>query len=161
MADCREMLLKRIWEYQDEAYDLMEEYDSLPHRYGEMILYQAEAYIVNWIGRIPDITITQLAEQLKKTPSACSQIVRKLVDKGLVIQERNPQNKRLYNLRLTEAGETVYREHIAFNEYCQRITFDMLAGFTEEELEIYLKIQNQINQAYQGDIARSKEHYGE
>lgn len=161
MAECREMLLKRIWEYQDEAYDLMEEYDSLPHRYGETVLYQAEAYIVNWIGRIPDITITQLAEQLKKTPSACSQIVRKLVDKGLVIQERNPQNKRLYNLRLTEDGETVYREHIAFNEYCQSITFDMLAGFTEEELEIYLKIQNQINQAYQGDIARSKEHYGE
>lgn len=161
MVECRETLLKRIWDSQDEAYDLMEEYDSLPHYYGKMVLYQAEAYIVNWIGRIPNITTTQLAEQLNKTPSACSQIVRKLVDKGLVVQERNKQNKRVYNLLLTEEGEKVYQEHIAFNEYCQGITFDMLAEFTAEELETYLKIQKRINQAYQGDIARSKAHYGE
>ena len=154
-------VLNKIWESQDEAYELMEEYDSLPHYYGEIVLYQAEAYIVNWIGKIPDITITELAERLKKTPSACSQIVRKLIDKGLVTQERNLQNKRIYNLRLTEEGETAYREHIAFNEYCQGITFEMLAQFQDHELETYLKVQKCINQAYKGDIQRSKARFGE
>ena len=161
METVREKLLNAIWDAQDEAFDLMQEYDSLPHHYGEYVLYQAEAYIVNWIGRSPDITITELAEHLKKTPSACSQIVRKLVDKGLVIQERNLQNKRIYNLRLTEEGQMAYRDHVAFNEHCQEITFDMLAEFRDQELETYLKVQKCINQAYMGDVARSKAHYGD
>lgn len=161
MDNTRSELLKKLWEAQDEAYDLMSEYDSLPHHYGEMTLYQAEAYIVGWIGRIPDITTSELAERLKKTPSACSQIIRKLIDKGLVAQTRNPQNKRLYNLRLTEMGEQVHRDHIVFNEYCQNITFDMLQEFSEEELATHIRVQERINQAYQGDVVRSRERYGE
>lgn len=161
MDDTRSELLKKLWAAQDEAYDLMAEYDSLPHHYGEMILYQAEAYIVSWIGRMPDITTSELAERLKKTPSACSQIIRKLVDKGLVTQTRNPKNKRLYNLRLTEMGEQVHRDHITFNEYCQDITFKMLQEFSEEELATHVRVQERINQAYRGDIARSRDRYGE
>ncbi len=161
MDNTRGELLKRLWEAQDEAYDLMSEYDSLPHHYSEMVLYQAEAYIVGWIGRIPDITTSELAERLKKTPSACSQIIRKLIDKGMVTQTRNPRNKRLYNLRLTELGERVHRDHIAFNEYCQGITFEMLQEFSDEELAAHIKVQERINQAYQSDIARSRQRYGE
>ena len=155
----REEILDFIWKSQDEAYDLMAEYDSLPHLYGKEVLYQAEAYIVNWIGRKPDITITELAEILRKTASACSQIVKKLVDKGLVVQTRNQQNKRQYNLRLTSEGEDVYQGHIAFNGYCQTIMLGMLEEFSNEELETYLRIQRRINDAYQGDVDRSKEQF--
>ena len=157
--DTREELLAQIWDAQDEAYDLMAEYDSLPHHYGADVLYQAEAYIVNRIGQTLDITITELAEVLKKTPSACSQIVRKLVDKGFVMQTRNAQNKRIYNLRLTADGERVYQDHISFNKNCQRITFDMLAEFRDEELETCLRVQRRINEAYRGDVQRSKEYF--
>jgi DNA-binding MarR family transcriptional regulator len=156
----RKEILKQLWESQDEAYVLMTEYDSLPHYYGTDVLYQAEAYIVNHIGKTPNITITELAEALKKTPSACSQIVRKLIDKGLVLQRRNTENKRLYNLRLTADGEKVYKDHISFNEKCQEITFNMLSEFTDEELKIYLSVQRRINEAYRGDVQRSKEKYG-
>ena len=45
MGDKREELLRQLWTAQDEAYDLMCEYDSLPHHYGENILYQAEGHI--------------------------------------------------------------------------------------------------------------------
>ena len=41
MEDQREALLRQIWAAQDEAYDLMYEYDSLPHQYGENTLYQS------------------------------------------------------------------------------------------------------------------------
>lgn len=161
MGNARGELLKKLWATQDEAYDLMTEYDSLPHHYGPMVLYQAEAYLIDRIGRMPDITTSELAVQLKKTPSACSQIIRKLIDKGLVVQIRNTQNKRLYNLRLTEAGERVHQDHIAFNEYCQDMTFKMLQEFSEEELAVHARVQERINQAYRADIARSRERYGE
>lgn len=159
MADERIRILNELWEAEDESFDLMQEYDSLPHHYGSRVLYQAEAYIVNWIGRIPDITTTELAKELKKTPSACSQIIRKLVDQELVVQNRNPDNKRVYNLRLTEDGQRLYQDHIVFNQMCQKITFDMLEQFTLGELETFLRVRRCINEAYRGDVRRSRERY--
>ena len=155
----RQELFQKIWDAQDEAYALVSEYDSLPHRYGSDVLYQAEAYIVNWIGQIPGITITELAENLKKTPSACSQLVKKLINKGLVVQKRNADNKRLYNLHLTADGQRVYQDHVNFNLNCQQITYTMLAEFNDEELATYLRVQMRINEAFLGDVQRSKEHF--
>lgn len=155
----RNELLQQIWDEQDTAYALMSEYDSLPHHYGETILYQAEAYIVNNVGRQPDITISELAAILNKTPSACSQSVRKLVEKGLVEQVRNKDNKRVYNLHLTPKGLQVYRDHEEFNQKCQEKTFKKLKSFNMDELTVYLKIQQAINESYQDDVNRSKERY--
>ena len=157
MTNKRMGLLNEIWDAEDESYDLMQEYDSLPHRYGNRVLFQAEAYIVNCIGHYPDITTTELAKELRKTPSACSQIIRKLVEQELVVQNRNQTNKRIYNLRLTESGQKLYQDHISFNEDCQKITFDMLEQFSEAELETFLRVQKCINEAYRGDIRRSRE----
>lgn len=156
----RTEILNQIWASQDTAYDLMTEYDSLPHHYGNEVLYQAEAYIVHEIGNTPGTTTTELAERLKKTTSACSQLVKKLIAKGFVEQTRNEENKRIYNLNLTPAGRKVYRDHIEFNKTCQEITFDMLQSFSDEELAIHARIQETINRAYQGDIDRSKAKYG-
>lgn len=155
----RTELEKKIWAAQDEAYDLMCEYDSLPHHYGENILYQAEAHIIDLVAEYPDITITDLANILRKTPSACSQIVRKLKAKGWVEQERNPENNRQVKLRLTEGGEKVYKDHTAFNHACMELTFEKLKDFSDADLRIYLRVQKCINGAYVEDVRRSREHF--
>ena len=145
--------------HPDTAYDLMSEYDSLPHSYGENILYQAEAHLIDLIALNPDVTVTDLAGMVRKTPSACSQIVRKLRAKGWVEQVRNAANNRQVMLRLTPAGEHVYRDHAAFDRQCQALTFQRLEGFTEAELAAYLAIQRQINEAYADDVRRSREYF--
>lgn len=155
----REELLQQIWRSQDTAYDLMVEYDSLPHRYGDNTLYQAEAHLIDLIALHPDITITDIANILRKTPSACSQIVRKLRAKGWVDQFRNEENNRIVNLRLTPEGEKVVQDHDAFERECQDATFDTLSAFSDEELSTYLKVQLRINQAYQEDVRRSREYF--
>ena len=148
MEQQREALLGQIWAAQDEAYDLMYEYDSLPHRYGAHILYQSEAHIIDLIGEHPEITVTELAAILKKTPSACSQIVRKLRAKGWVEQVRNAENNRIYNL------------YTAFNQSCQEATFQLLSNFSPEELEHHLMVQRKLNEAYQDDVRRSRDYLG-
>ena len=152
----RKELLEGIWRAQDEAYDLMFEYNSLPRYYGDNILYQAEGEIIDLVAIHPGITITALGAILQKTPSACSQIVRKLRDKGWVAQRRNRENNRLYNLTLTESGMRIFRDHIHFTQKCQDITFGLLEEFTEEQLESHLRIQKRLIQAYQGDVERSR-----
>ena len=153
----RSELLEQIWNQQNQAYDLMCEYDAMPHRYGECMLYQAEAHMIDLIAQYPDITAADLAVILRKTPSACSQTLRKLREKGLVEQLRNAANNRQYKLQLTESGQALYRDHAAFSADCQQRTFDRLAEFTEEELALYLRVQQRINEAYADDVRRSRE----
>lgn len=156
MENRRKELLQKLWSAQDEAYELMAEYDSLPHTYGSVVLYQAEALVVNLIGEHSDITITELGSILKKTASACSQIVRKLKSKGLVEQVRNESNNRQLNLRLTDAGKQIYLDRLSLNLECQNILFQMLREFSDEEIAHHIAVQERINQAYRGDIDRSK-----
>ena len=87
-----------------ETYELMREYDGLPHDYGNVVLYQSEAHLIQCIGQHTGITVTEASKILKKTKSACSQMVKKLVGKNWVRQERNKQNNREYKLYLTEEG---------------------------------------------------------
>ena len=158
MEQQREALLRQIWAAQDEAYDLMCEYDSLPHQYGANTLYQSEAQIIDLIGDRPEITVTELSAILKKTPSACSQIVRKLRAKGWVEQVRNAENNRIFNLYLTDSGQRVYQDHTSFNRCCQEATFRMLETFSTQEREHHLMVQKKLNEAYQEDVQHSKEH---
>lgn len=160
MTQERKDILSQLWKEQDKAYSLMNEYDSMPHHYGDKTLYQAEAYIVSEIGNKPSITITELAAILNKTTSACSQLVKKLITKGLVLQVRNESNRRIYNLELTEAGKKLHLDHMEFNHYCQIETFLMLESFTDEELETHIRVQRAINQAYTKDVERSRAKYG-
>lgn len=153
----RSELLEQIWNQQNQAYDLMCEYDAMPHRYGACMLYQAEAHMIDLIALYPGITAADLANILRKTPSACSQTLRKLREKGLVEQLRNAANNRQYKLQLTESGQALYRDHAAFSADCQQRTFDRLAEFTEEELALYLRVQQRINEAYADDVRRSRE----
>lgn len=153
----RRELLEQIWNQQNQAYDLMCEYDAMPHRYGACVLYQAQAHMIDLIAQYPDITAADLAVILRKTPSACLQTLRKLREKGLVEQLRNTANNRQYKLQLTESGQALYRDHAAFSADCQQRTFDRLAEFTEEELALYLRVQQRINEAYADDVRRSRE----
>lgn len=68
----------------DEGSRFIQEYDSIPHDYGAAVLYQAESQIIHLVGRIPGITAREIAEVFKKTPSACSQLIRKLREKGWI-----------------------------------------------------------------------------
>ena len=160
MSKKREELLEQIWAAQDTAYDLMSEYDSLPHSYGENVLYQAEAHLIDRIALHPGVTVTDLANMVRKTPSACSQLVRKLRDKGWVEQVRNAENNRIYNLYLTESGKQVYQAHTAFNQSCQEATFQLLSNFSPEELEHHLMVQRKLNEAYHDDVRRSRDYLG-
>lgn len=153
----RDEILQQLWEAQNEAYALMSEYDALPHRYGKVMLYQAEADMIDMIAAYPGITATDLANRLKKTVSACSQMIHKLRLKGLVDQVRNENNNRLYNLTLTEKGGEIYRARAGFEKECQANTFRLLNEFSEEDLAVHLAIQKRLNEAYKEDVRKSRE----
>lgn len=158
MANSRNDIFLELWRQQDEAYDLMTEYDGIPHLYGEEVMYHTEGQIIDLIAQHPGTTCTEISNMTKKTPSACSQLVRKLKDRGYVEQIRNEKNNRIYNLMLTKKGQKVFEERKVFNQKCQKIMKKLLNEFSDEELLRHIAIQKKINEAYQGDIERSRKN---
>ena len=153
--DVRQELCRQLMDVVDAGYDLMAEYDSLPHQYGEVTMYQAESKVIQYIGRHKSVTITEIAASSGKTPSAYSQIIRKLKKKGWVEQVRNQRNNREYNLFLTEAGWQVFNDHHKFEQACYARTFEKLEVFTDEELRLFCRVQERLNEAFQMDVKDS------
>lgn len=63
----------------------------------------------------------QMAEDLNTLPSTVTAVADLLERKGLLLRERDPDDRRAWQLRLTEAGQTARRDLIAatvamFNE---------------------------------------------
>jgi DNA-binding MarR family transcriptional regulator len=68
--------LDELLDVFDKGYSLCAQYDEIPHQYGEEVLYQSEMHFLQAVGNTGDITITTISQQLGKTTSACSQMVR-------------------------------------------------------------------------------------
>jgi len=140
----------------DEGFSYIAEYDSLLHDYNGVILFQAESQIIKAVGNKPGITASELSRIFNKTKSACSQLIRKLKKKGWIRQEINETNNREYKLYLTDEGKVIYVNHQQFEKSCYARTFQMLNEFSEEDMSIYIKVQQQLNKAFEMDVAESK-----
>ena len=142
-----------------ETNELMNEYDSLPHDYGNVVLYQSEAHLIQCIGQNEGITVTEASKLLKKTKSACSQMVKKLVGKNWVRQERNKKINREYKLHLTEEGMVIYDHHENFDRLSYEHNSQELFDFTDEELRLYIRIQQKMNELIGLDVERSYNYF--
>ena len=141
----------------DEGLALSEEYDSMLHDYNGVIMYQAESQVIKAIGDNPGITVSQLAALFKQSVSACSQVIKKLKNKLWVVQKRNRQNNREWNIFLTEEGSRIYLSHQRFENRCYQRSFDHLKEFSDEELRTYIRIQKKLNESFAQDVKESRE----
>lgn len=141
----------------DTATGLIEEYDSQLHDYNGVILYQAESQLIKLIGDNPGISAAECAKIFQKTVSACSQLIKKLKKKRWIVQERNENNNRVYNLFLTEEGRVIYENHKSFEEKCYRRTYELLDSCTEEDFRTFLKVQRLINTGFRKDVEEGKQ----
>ena len=157
----RYALFLQLLDALDEGCRLMEVYDALPHRYGGETLYQAESHTIQLIGRRPGITVSALAAQLQKTPSACSQMVRRLREKGWVTQAKNARNNREQNLGLTAHGWVIFENHERFDRECYQRSCRRLADFTDAQLQTYLAVQARLNESFRQDVERSRRDFSE
>ncbi len=62
----------------------------------------SQLWILQEVARSPDIGISELAEHLSIHQSTCSQLVEKLVTRGLLVKKRSKADQRCVGLHLTE-----------------------------------------------------------
>ncbi|GLC82985.1 MarR family winged helix-turn-helix transcriptional regulator [Lacrimispora brassicae] len=155
-TDDRYALFIKLIEVFDVGCKYVNDYNAMLHDYNGTILYQAESQFINMIGRNPGITITELSLIYYKSVSACSQLMRRMKNKGWIYQQRNQSNNREYKLYLTEEGKVIYHNHLKFEEACYQRACGMLDEFCEEQLKNYIAIQEQLNSAFLMDVEESR-----
>lgn len=148
-------LFNQMIETIDEGYDLMLEYANKAHQYHNMMLYPVETHTLQMIGNHPGITASFISKKLNKTPSACSQILRKLEKKELIIKVKNPDNNREYNLYLTDLSKVIYAQHEQLDDNILSRYYQNLSTLTNEEIQIYLKVQKALNKEFKQDLEES------
>ena len=71
---------------------------------------RAHHRVVHFVGRNPDMTVTELLKILKVTKQSLSRVLSQLVQEGFVKQEKGRRDRRQRLLSLTHRGETLFAE---------------------------------------------------
>lgn len=74
-----------------------------PEGGGELSAHQAS--VLSHLDSVDPTMVGELAEHMGVTPSTMSLTLKRLEDAGYVTRARDPSDRRVMNVRLTEAGE--------------------------------------------------------
>lgn len=78
-----------------KSMDKFRALESQPRDFGTGdLLYRSETHTLLAIGQRPGTNLTEIAEDLGITKAGVTKFVKKLMDKGLIIKEQSPENKR-------------------------------------------------------------------
>ncbi len=123
---------------------LIEEYVQIaasPKTYGtDMQFHRLDIHLIDSIGAVEEINVTELARRHSITKSAVSQAVKKLEKRGLVERYQRPDNKKEYLFQLTEPGKTAFRAHREYHREVEGFVLNELAAFSEIEAEAVEKL---------------------
>ncbi|MFP7494722.1 MarR family transcriptional regulator [Terribacillus saccharophilus] len=88
------------------------------------------------VAKDKNISIKQLTQNLKMTQSTVSEIVERLIGKGIVTKTPNPQDKRSVIITLTEAAEEAINK--GDNDYLNHMILDVLNQLEANEQESFV-----------------------
>lgn len=73
-------------------------------------LTHAQFDIIATLGNTSGMSYKELGERTLITKGTLTGVIERLEQKGLVLRERNDEDKRSYFVRLTERGDAVFRD---------------------------------------------------
>ena len=120
--------------------------EKKPLDYGKDIglLYRAEVHTIEAIGDNPGINVTELALYLGVTKGAISQVIDKLVKKGLVDKSMPSPGVNEVALNLTEKGTLVHVKHKEYHTGMYKKITRLMADCSADQLEFLANLQNVI-----------------
>jgi DNA-binding MarR family transcriptional regulator len=81
-----------------------------PDKAGHDAFSMSQAFALHELDRATPLSQQALADRLMLEKSSVSRLVAELERKGFVTRERDPDNRRVYRLRLTDLGRARHKE---------------------------------------------------
>lgn len=137
--DDRRKLIEKIIE---NIYAIKHEIAAEMHLFFEEIQITHSQWIVlHLIKKNKNISIKNLANLLDITSSAATQIVDGLVNKGLLLRRRNPDDRRTLKIELSEESKNQFDSIKNKSFKTLSLLFDVLDN---DELSKYCELNNKI-----------------
>jgi len=117
------------WEIGETSHALRRFYDR---RVAELGITRAQWRVMLILGRNPGMKQVELADRLDVEPISACRIIDRLEEAGLVERRRDPSDRRVWRLSLTERAEPI-RDRLG--ELAEGMTLEAFAGISAEQLE--------------------------
>lgn len=125
-----------IVEKMFRAFNEMNERAKQPRGYGtEQLLYQSEIHTISVICNHESVNASELAQIMGITKGAITQVVNKLIQKGLVEKYNLPGNKKEVYFSLTESGRIANEAHCRYHDRIHGRVIEYLDKLNKEKLE--------------------------
>jgi DNA-binding MarR family transcriptional regulator len=114
------------------------------HRsFDELGLAPSHLQLLQFIEREQPVSLKRLAEHMRLTPGAITQLVESLVRAEYVTRTPDAADRRVINIALTSAGG----EKIgALSRKKQSLLAKVVADLNDEELQVFLRVQQKMLQ---------------
>ena len=108
-------------------------------------LYLREMHFLLYIGPDNSLTMSEIARKMNITQGAATQIAGRLMKKGFIRKDKDPQHKRYSVISLTDDGNRVYGEYLEYDRLrSKEITAYLDENFSEEDIRTILRYENLI-----------------
>ncbi|SCY38188.1 MarR family transcriptional regulator [Desulfoluna spongiiphila] len=119
----------------------MKRIEQKPRYFGtDILLYPSEIHTIDAIGKNPGINVTDLAVLQGVTKGAVSQVIRKLVDKEMVVRMKDEKSDREVLLMLSPAGKIAYTSHQKFHSRIDPILLELIEEADEEKIAFMVSV---------------------
>lgn len=124
------------------------ERDAQSRRFGtDTLLYHSEIHLLAFLKDHPGLHAAQIARLLGLTRGAVSQTLARLVTKGFVVKQRDPENCRRIRLTLTEKGLTACKNHETLHRRNEQLISEILKDADESRLAFLRDFLEQLEKA--------------
>lgn len=121
--------------------------EQRPWDYGNgILLSRAEIHTIMLVHGEPGISVTALARKRGITKGAASQLIYKLVNKGLVEKRVSPQSDAQVSLYLTETGQETSRLHDAYHQSGAESFMQYLSDMPDETMAALIDVMQHFDQ---------------
>ncbi len=108
----------------------------------EFNLSPGQPKVLRYISSHNECKLKDIATECDVEPATVSKILNSLEEKGMLIRQINPRNKRAYQLRLTDLGASALEK---WNVHCLEVEDISLQGFSDDEKE---QFRNYLERMY-------------
>ncbi|NBK98986.1 MAG: MarR family transcriptional regulator [Erysipelotrichia bacterium] len=108
------------------------------HRFGLSI---GQPKVLNYVSKHKDCMLKEIAAYCDVEPATASRLLNSLEENGMLEREIVSHNKRALRLSITEKGLEALTQ---WNEYCQHVENEELAGFSDEERKQFKQYLNRM-----------------
>lgn len=108
---------------------------------------QAEAHILAHLAADGEATIAELHQAFAHKRSTLTSILDRLAERGFIVRESDPRDRRTFRVRLTPSGTKVAGKVSAWLERLERAA---LLRVTAAELRGFIKVVNTVQELAEG-----------